>query len=96
MTEGEPGKKPKRRRLQEGDIVYSPYEAPKGAPKGFMWVEHERHVEKNYPFRWKLVKVPEPPEKSTPPVSVTPEQVEESRKNYFPNIEDSLPTGDRD
>ena len=26
----------------------------------------------------------------------TPEQIEESRKNWFPNIEDTLPEGDKD
>jgi len=55
-------KPPKRKKLEAGDIVYSPYKPPKRIPQGLRAVVVERHVDKNYPLRWRLERIEsEPP-----------------------------------
>ncbi|HJX59254.1 MAG TPA: hypothetical protein VJ481_01695 [Patescibacteria group bacterium] len=55
-------KPPKRKKLEAGDILYSPYKPPKRTPEGHRWVVVEKHFDKNYPLRWRLEKLDtEPP-----------------------------------
>jgi hypothetical protein len=61
MPESNP-EKAKRRKLQAGDVVYSPYKHPKKTPEGHRWVVAERHADKSYPLRWRLESIAaEPP-----------------------------------
>jgi len=77
------GEKPKRKKLEAGDIVYSPYKPPKHIPQGYRAVVVERHVDKNYPLRWRIEKVEnEPPTQG----ELTPQepQRENRRSSMFP------------
>jgi hypothetical protein len=79
--------RPKRKKLEAGDIVYSPYKPPKKTPEGFRWAVEERHVDKGYPFRWRLIKLQEgpaiPPEtEDSGPKPLTPAE----RGNYSADL----------
>lgn len=51
------GEGAKAQKLKEGDTLYSPYRKPsRRAPKGLHWEAAEWHLEKGYPYRWKLAK----------------------------------------
>lgn len=82
------------------------FRKPKDEP-GVKWVPvRDDPWKRNRRTGWMAVSTehaPSPPETEglleEPPLmegNVTAEQLEESRKRYFPSIEDSLPTGDRD
>lgn len=81
--------RPKRKKLEAGDIVYSPYKAPKKTPEGYRWVVEERHVDKNYPLRWKLIRIQQVPAlpldagAPSPAKPFTPEE----RGNYTADLE---------
>ncbi len=45
-----------RKKYQIGDKVYSPFRRPKAKiSDGARWIVVERHVEKGYPIRWRLI-----------------------------------------
>lgn len=94
MPESE--EKPKRRKIEAGDTVYSPYRPPKKTPEGHRWIVVERHVDKGYPFRWRLEKLggesPKGPEPETPVSPMYPTD-KPPRENVPMG---GIPRGDRD
>ena len=96
MTEGEPIK----------PRVIRQFKKPKDEP-GMEWVPvYDNFWKQDERTGWMAVSTesaPSPPETEEllekPPHKVggiTAAQLEESRKRYFPSIEDGLPTGDKD
>lgn len=90
--------RPKPKKLQEGDIVYSPYEQPSKTKKDHHWEVAETHTEKGYPFKWRLVKDIE--EQKVGPIN-SPQLAKRMGKRYptvtgNANARFAEPRGDKD
>lgn len=93
---------------ERGPAVFVHGQKKPKAPGGYKYIAERHHDKRNLTVGWKLISttghddpegfaIPaELREKKPGGFSVTPEDLEKSRKRYFPSIEDSLPKGDRD